>query len=434
MFVPQSKGMIGLYIAGAFVVGILFLIGLMMMPRKMRKPVVIAVTFLLGWFYLFEFLIPGSHATAPVRSELASSEAYLLASQQDLYALVVMNKKGNPAQRISHSNAALTSALEHIYKAQAGVESLIPKTKAEYLRAAQESERWAKDHNVSKDLLTRGSLDDQSSDNSIMDTQTLALQNQYRNLNAALEQIKDAKQIAEGAKSAAIDPGSKAAKAVWGAVGGAAKEVSLARTTISDNFLTPYKQPLGDVSVVLGAFTLGLGIFSLMSLHGRSIIRKRPGWGNSLAFYIALVSITALAFLQRYMHPGLGQSFSKSLYDILFNGALVAFSATMFSLVAFYIVSAAYRAFRIKSGESALMMIAAFIVMLAVVPFGVWMTSGFGGWASIFRLENIGHWIMSYPNAAAQRGIAFGIGIGGLAMGLRLWLSLERGSYFDKQM
>jgi hypothetical protein len=80
------------------------------------------------------------------------------------------------------------------------------------------------------------------------------------------------------------------------------------------------------------------------------------------------------------------------------------------------------------------MMLAAFLVMLGIVPIGQAMTNGLHGNWSIFRLENVQTWIMTIPNMAAQRGMAFGISVGALAMAIRIWLSLERGSYFDKQM
>ncbi len=51
-------------------------------------------------------------------------------------------------------------------------------------------------------------------------------------------------------------------------------------------------------------------------------------------------------------------------FDYLFNNAFMPLSATMFSLLAFFIASAAYRAFIIRSFESNLLMITAVIVML----------------------------------------------------------------------
>ena len=108
----------------------------------------------------------------------------------------------------------------------------------------------------------------------------------------------------------------------------------------------------------------------------------------------------------------------------------------MFSLIAFYIVSAAYRAFRVRSAEAGLMMGTAAIIMLGLVPVGAMITNWLprtGPWAS-FRLENITYWLLIWPNMAVQRAIEFGLAVGAMAMGLRIWLSLERGSFFDRQL
>ncbi len=197
-----------------------------------------------------------------------------------------------------------------------------------------------------------------------------------------------------------------------------------------DNPLSAWLTPMGEWANVVFGFTLGLGIINLLQIHGRAIVRRRRGWHNSAAFYVALVAMCIFAMLQKYT----GGKFSRAIYDILFAGALLSLNATMFSLVAFYIVSAAYRAFRIKTREAALMMAAAFIVMLGQVPIGVYLTNNLptDGWLSNFRLENLGYWILTGPNMAAQRGIAFGIAVGALAMALRIWLSLEKGSFFEQ--
>jgi hypothetical protein len=202
-----------------------------------------------------------------------------------------------------------------------------------------------------------------------------------------------------------------------------------------ENFLSPFVQPLGEATMVIGAFTILLGVVNLIAIHGKALGRMRPGWHNSLAFFIAMVAVMAaglIPFFQEQLHHKGSVSLSV-LYDVMFRGMLAPLGATMFSLVAFYIVSASYRAFRIKSGEATLMMLAAFVVMLGMVPVGIYLTHGIPehGWTSVFRLENLTQWILTVPNAAAQRAIAFGIAVGGLAMALRIWLSLERGSFFD---
>ena len=64
------------------------------------------------------------------------------------------------------------------------------------------------------------------------------------------------------------------------------------------------------------------------------------------------------------------------------------------------------------------MMVSAFLVMLGQVPIGIWLTSWIPetGFISNFRLEHISYWILTQPNAAAQRGINFGLAVGAMAM------------------
>ena len=162
-------------------------------------------------------------------------------------------------------------------------------------------------------------------------------------------------------------------------------------------------------------------------------MRKRTsGWYNSVAFFLAFFGIMVFGFMKDWR----GGAVSTQMFGILFKGFYTSLDATMFSLIAFYIVSAAYRAFRVRSAESALMMITAAIIMLALVPVGAAITSWLPdhGFLSAFRLERIGYWILIWPNMAVQRAINFGIAVGSLAMGLRIWLSLERGNFFDRQL
>ena len=198
------------------------------------------------------------------------------------------------------------------------------------------------------------------------------------------------------------------------------------------NFMTPFVQAIGDVTNVIYAFALGLGVYSLLRFHAQNLMRRRPGWHNNLAFFIAFF-VMMFAGFWKTSHPS---PVSLNLYDMLFNGIVSALGATMFSTIGFFIISAAYRAFRIRSGEATLMLVAAFIVMLGQVPVGAYMTSSLpatGFWSNL-KLENLSYWILNKPNMAAWRGMSFGIEIGALAMALRTWLSLERGSFFEKEL
>lgn len=109
-------------------------------------------------------------------------------------------------------------------------------------------------------------------------------------------------------------------------------------------------------------------------------------------------------------------STTKHLWDLLFDGFFVALGSAMFSLLGVYIAAAAYRAFRVRTFESSLMMGAAVLVMLGQIPFGVWIYDG---------MPDIRQWLLEYPNSASFRAIKIGAAVAGLVMSLRMWLSLE---------
>lgn len=198
------------------------------------------------------------------------------------------------------------------------------------------------------------------------------------------------------------------------------------------NWLTDYLVPASKLGTLLGGMTLTLGILSLLRVHGRNVLRLRSGWYNSLALLVAMVTMVTFGLMDKY---GTNVQ-AKRVFNVLFEGMLINMDATMFSLIAFYIVSASYRAFRIRSIEATILMITAFLVMLGQVPVGNALTDWIpkdGMWASL-RVENIKQWLLTQLNAAALRAIAFGLGVGGLAIALRIWLSLERGAYFEKEI
>lgn len=101
----------------------------------------------------------------------------------------------------------------------------------------------------------------------------------------------------------------------------------------------------------------------------------------------------------------------------------VPLQATMFSLLAFYIASAAFRAFRARSLEATLLLTAGAVVMLGQVPIGDELT---GGWASRALA-----FLMVHVNGAGQKAIIMGATLGVLATGLRIVLGIER-SYLSE--
>lgn len=201
-----------------------------------------------------------------------------------------------------------------------------------------------------------------------------------------------------------------------------------------ETFLTPAVDPVSNYINYVFMWTVLMGLISLMIVHGRRLFARRTGWHNSIAFFLALIAMM-VAGLWSQLGQNTHAPGAAKFYTSLFDGLLVNLDAAMFSLLAFYIASAAYRAFRVRTMEAALLMVAALVVMLGIVDFGVFLTHGISlnsPW-SFFRFEKLYMWVMNWINMPTQRAVTVGVAVGALAMAMRLWLSLERGSFFSQE-
>jgi len=174
---------------------------------------------------------------------------------------------------------------------------------------------------------------------------------------------------------------------------------------ISEDFYNWYM----DWVKAISPFAVVLGIMSLFMVHGTKISRKLQNWQYSLVTLIALFGTAIVGFIW-----GTNEG---TPYMWLFKNVQMPMSATMFSLLAFYIASAAYKAFRARSAEATVLLIAAIIVMLGQVPLGAMISK----W-----IPKTSTWILNVPNLAAKRGILTGVGLGMTATSLKILLGIER--------
>jgi hypothetical protein len=103
-------------------------------------------------------------------------------------------------------------------------------------------------------------------------------------------------------------------------------------------------------------------------------------------------------------------------------------------MLAFYIASAAFRAFRAKNLEAILLLGTAFIILLGRTFAGVALT----GWIpedsvlAGLRVENLTVYIMAVFNTVGNRAIMIGIALGIVSVSLKVLLGVDR-SYLGKE-
>jgi hypothetical protein len=108
---------------------------------------------------------------------------------------------------------------------------------------------------------------------------------------------------------------------------------------------------------------------------------------------------------------------SGRVYTWLYDHIFAPCNSTMFALLAFFIASAAFRAFRARNVEAALLLGAAILIMVGRVPIGRAVSDVFPWLAD---------WIIDVPNNAGRRAIMMGAALGAIATSLRVILGLER--------
>jgi len=205
----------------------------------------------------------------------------------------------------------------------------------------------------------------------------------------------------------------------------------------------------------------------------QKVLRKKQGWQYSL-FAIAgfIFAITAGFFYKGNPDVAWGTHVTAdgTLFKWIFTYMFAPLGATMFALLAFFVASASFRAFRIRNLEATLLLVAGIIIMIGRVPLGSSISSWFimyllvliggvvinsvlknkqytaifvsvgiiivtsagssMGWPldqpGIFDLPHLQEWIYMNPNVAGTRSIMMGIGLGIFSTSIRYILGIEK--------
>lgn len=160
---------------------------------------------------------------------------------------------------------------------------------------------------------------------------------------------------------------------------------------------------------VVTAFALILGLTNVATVHFRKIVNQDKRWGYS----VVLLGALAFTLTAGFLTGGPGSVLMRRVFD----SVLFPLEATIFSLLAFFLVAAVYRAFRVKSFESGLFVVFGIIVLLGQMPVGALLWD---------QLPIIKDWVLDVPALAGMRGILLGVGLGTAATGMRVLMGIDR--------
>lgn len=168
------------------------------------------------------------------------------------------------------------------------------------------------------------------------------------------------------------------------------------------------RNTLDNWSMVSGSAAFLLGMINLFLVHKNNIQKRKENWGASVVLLVAMVG---------YFIYGVLKGPDDDLFVSIFNATISPLGSAMFSLLAFYMLSAAYRAFRMRNLEATILLIAGLIGILGNAPIGAAITH----WIPDMR-----NWMTNVLNTAAMRAVTIGTSLGAYAAMVRILLGIER--------
>ena len=160
---------------------------------------------------------------------------------------------------------------------------------------------------------------------------------------------------------------------------------------------------------ILAAVAYVLGAGNLLAVNLEKVSSRRAGWAYALITLVAFASMLTFGLFKiggvpSEAHPDVPYAgdyeSTQSAFGWVYEYMLSPLTATMFALLAFYVASAAFRAFRAKNLESILLLGTAFIILLAQTAAGMFLT----GWIpadSVFAFLRFDYRI--HPNRGHAR-------------------------------
>lgn len=206
-------------------------------------------------------------------------------------------------------------------------------------------------------------------------------------------------------------------------------------------FIPPTQEWGEDVAVwfdILAAIAFILGGGNLLKIQLKKMSDRAPGWGYAAVTAVAFLVTLGVGLLKIGVPPSTefpdyawsGAYNEQGAFSWLYEYAMKPLQATMFAMLAFYVASAAFRAFRAKNLEASLLLGTAFIILLGRTYAGVWLTQWItenpDSWWRHLRLENIADNIRDLFTTTGTRAIMIGVALGIASTSLKIILGVDR--------
>lgn len=170
-------------------------------------------------------------------------------------------------------------------------------------------------------------------------------------------------------------------------------------------------------AIIVIAFAYVLGIANLLRINSHVIQRKGRDWPYKIILVVSLFFMITVGIVFDILGIRLGGIGEGTIFGWVYYHAQYPLQSTMFSLLAFFIASAAFRAFRIRTFQASLLAVTAILVMIGRVPVGESL------WADF---PDLTEWIMNVPQLAGKRAIMIGAALGAISTALKVLTGLER--------
>ncbi len=161
------------------------------------------------------------------------------------------------------------------------------------------------------------------------------------------------------------------------------------------------------VSIIAGILLL-LGLVNIVRVHVERIRQRHPNAPYSAALLVSMLGVIVAGIVGRVQ--GLNDNVTNWIFQYLYQ----PLATTLFSLLAFLMISAAIRALRIGTVESSLLVVGALVVLLGQVAIN-----------PINNLAGISQWFQDYPVLGAIRGILIGTALGAIVTSMRYLLGVD---------